>query len=88
MSQTYLEITYRAGKPFAAYVYLPRQPADRSARTERRGRFLIDFTETGRPIGIEIPSLTGVDPMAVNQLLADLRETELLPADLAPLTAA
>jgi hypothetical protein len=88
MSKTYLEITYRSGKPFAAYLYLPRNPGDRSARTERRGKFLVDFTDTGRPIGVEIPSVSNVDAAAVNQLLRDLHEKELTSADLAPLVAA
>ena len=88
MKRSYLEITYRGGKPFAAYLYLPREPGDRSVRTERRGKFVVDFTATDRPIGIEIPTLTGVSAVAVNQLLTDLQTATLPLTELAPLTAA
>jgi len=88
MSKPYLEVTYSQGKPFAAYLYLRRQPDDKSVRTERRGLFLIDFTADGRAIGIEFTSLTGIDAAAVNQILSELNEASLPAADLAPLTAA
>jgi hypothetical protein len=88
MSKPYLEITYRDGKPFAAYLYLARHPGDRSVRTERRGAFLIDFNDVGRPIGIEFVTIGRINPDAVNQLLAELSEPALSAADLAPLTAA
>ena len=88
MSKPYLEITYRQGKPFAAYLYLARQPGDRSVRTERRGRFLIDFADDGRPIGIEFTSPHGIDAATVNRVLADVDAAALPAADLAPLTAA
>jgi hypothetical protein len=88
MSKPYLEVTYRQGKPFAAYLYLRRGSNDRSARTERRGYFLIDFAADGRAIGIEFTSLGGIDAAAVNQILSELNEASLPAADLAPLTAA
>jgi len=88
MSKPYLEITYRDGKPFAAYLYLARQPGDRSARTERRGAFLIDFNREGRAIGIEFVTMGRINVEAVNRLLADLNQAALPASDLAPLTAA
>jgi hypothetical protein len=88
VSKPYLEVTYRQGKPFAAYLYLARRPNDRSACTQRRGQFLIDFAADGRAIGIEFTSLGGIDAAAVNQILQDLNEASLPAADLAPLTAA
>ncbi len=33
MGKRYLEVTYRDGKPVAAYLYLQRQSGDRSVRT-------------------------------------------------------
>ena len=43
MKHSYLEVTYRKGRPLAAYYYLPRRDGDKSARTERaeRGRWSI-----------------------------------------------
>ena len=53
MKQPYLEVTYRRGRPLAAYYYLPRQDGDASVRTERfEGGLLVDFSTDGRPIGI------------------------------------
>jgi hypothetical protein len=88
MSEAYLEVTYRQGKPFAAYLYLPRKQGARAIRTERRGRFLIDFSDEGRPIGIEFTSVRNVDPGTVNTLLTSLCEAPLPASDLAPLNAA
>jgi len=88
MGKSYLEVTYRHGKPFAAYLYLPRSANDRSARTERRGSFLIDYRSDGRAIGIEFTSVTGVDAAAVNHVLKDLDQEAVAATDLAPLTAA
>lgn len=88
MTRSYLEITYRGGKPFAAYLYLPREPGDRSARSQRRGQFVVDFTDTNRPIGVEIASVHGVSADAVNELLTELHAATLSLTELAPLTAA
>jgi len=55
MKHSYLEVTYRKGRPLAAYYYLPRRDGDRSERTESvDGGLLVDFSSDGRPIGIEI----------------------------------
>ncbi|MBA2707017.1 MAG: hypothetical protein H0U59_04335 [Gemmatimonadaceae bacterium] len=88
MSQPYLEITYRSGKPFAAYLYLDRRPDDKSVRTERHGTWLVDFAVDGRPIGIEFPDVGRVDLPALNGILTAARHPGLSLADLAPLNAA
>lgn len=52
MTRSYLEVTYRAGKPFAAYFHLPRRPGDGSVRTEKSEPGLpVDYTSDGRAIG-------------------------------------
>ena len=53
----YLQITYRQGKPFAAYLYLQRLHGDKAARTERHGFWLVDLTDDGRAIGIEFTQI-------------------------------
>lgn len=88
MSTPYLEVTYRQGKPLAAYLYLDRRPGDHSARTERHGSLVVDFTADGRPIGIEFISVTRVDLEKVNAVLTHAHQSALSPTDLAPLTAA
>lgn len=89
MKETYLEVTYRAGAPLAAYLYLPRKDGDHSVRVEKRGAGLIvDLSDDGRPIGIEIaiPALVTVE--AVNEVLASYGLAPIDPAELAPLKAA
>jgi hypothetical protein len=55
MRDRYLEVTYRKGRPFAAYLYLPRPEGAKSARTEAVGEGLvIDLAGDGSPIGLEI----------------------------------
>ena len=55
MQERYVEITFRKGKPLAAYVYLPRRVGVKSARTEAAAPgILVDYAASGEPIGIEI----------------------------------
>ena len=89
MSQRYLEVTYREGKPLAAYLYLPRSDGDHSARVEQHGQgYLVDLTEDGRPIGIEMPSPSLVTLEGLNQVLAELNLKPAVPGEVAPLSAA
>jgi hypothetical protein len=86
MQGQYLEVTYRAGKALAAYYYLPRGPEDKSARVEKRGvGLLVDLTDDGHPIGIEIaiPELVTVE--GVNAILEGYGFAPLSESDLAPL---
>lgn len=84
-----VEVTYRKGKPFAAYVYLGRKPGQKSARTEEVApELLIDYAEDGTPIGIEVVSpgyVTVEEIMTVFDKLG-LRRPD--PEELAPVQAA
>ena len=86
MKDRYLEITYRKGRPLAAYYYLPRLPGDTSVRTiGAEAGLRIDFTADNRPIGIEITAPNKLTLSAFNQALASAKQ-ELAAADeLAPL---
>lgn len=87
--EAYLEVTYRHGKPFAAYLYLPRRSRDRSARVrEVSPGLLVDFRRDGRPIGIEITAPGEVSLAKVNRVLRELGLPAAKRADLAPLLAA
>jgi len=89
MSDSYLEVTFRHGRPLAAYYYLPRRPKDKSHRTKRiEPGLVIDFTRDGRPIGIEIIAPDKLTLTVFNQVLRDLGLPLLKRADLAPLAAA
>lgn len=89
MSNRYLEISYRSGKPFAAYLHLPRRPDDRSARTERFSEVLvIDYASDGRAIGIEIVHPQVLTEEEINRALAHVDQPPLSKEDFSPLKAA
>jgi len=88
MSKPYLEITYREGRPFAAYLYLNRLPGDKSARTERHGAWIVDFAADGRAIGIEFTDLSSIDLSEMNRILTAAHHPAISTTDLAPLKAA
>ncbi len=89
MKESYLEITYRHGRPLAAYLYLPRTARDRSRRCVKLSPGLVaDFTQRGKPIGIEITAPRRVTLTAINRALKQLGFPPIKTADLAPLRAA
>jgi hypothetical protein len=89
MKEFYLEITFRHGRPLAAYLYLPREGDEKSARTQQAAPgLLIDFAASGRPIGLEITAPGKVSAATINRALTDLGLPPLPDADLAPLRAA
>lgn len=89
MKNSYLEVTFRHGRPLAAYLYLPRRPTDKSYRTQRAAPGLvIDFNKSGRPIGVEITAPAKLSAAALNRVLRRLGLPTVTRADLAPLRAA
>lgn len=89
MKGRYLEVTFRKGKPLAAYLYLPRPTGAKSARTrEAAPGLLVDFAASGEPIGLEITAPARVTVEQVNRVLAELGLGTIPPEDLAPLQAA
>ena len=89
MKSSYLEVTFRHGRPLAAYLYLPRQPKDKSHRTERvKPGLVIDYSRRGKPIGIEITAPAKLSATALNRVLRRLGVPTVTRADLAPLRAA
>lgn len=89
MKEPYLEVSFRHGRPIAAYYYLPRRPAQKSYRTARvEPGLVIDFSRSGRPIGIEITTPSKVSVSALNRVLKQLGFATVRRNDLAPLRAA
>jgi uncharacterized protein YuzE len=89
MKSSYLEVTFRRGRPLAAYLYLPRQPTDKSYRTERvEPGLVIDYNRRGEPIGVEITAPARLSAPALNRVLRRLGVPTVTRADLAPLRAA
>ena len=89
MKHPFLEVTYRQGKPLAAYLYLPRQSGDTSSRTfQFEPGLTIDYAPDGRAIGIEITSPTRVTVESINRALATAKHQPVTATDLFPLLAA
>lgn len=89
MKQRYLEVTYRRGRAFAAYLYLPRREGDSAARTaEAGGGLMVDYAADGRAIGVEITRPAETPIAAINAVLASVGQPPIDDVDLRPLTAA
>lgn len=73
MKERYLEVTFRKGKPLAAYVYLPRRAGVQSIRTEEAmPGVLVDYAAGGEPIGLEITAPGQVTVEEINAVLEKL----------------
>ncbi len=89
MQDRYLEITFRKGKPLAAYLYLARASGVRSARSKATENGLVmDFGPDGQPIGVEITVPSRVTLADVNALFQQYGLPPLSVEELAPLKAA
>lgn len=89
MKDIFLEVSYRRGEPFAAYLYVMRSAARAVARTEElRPGLLVDFDAKGMVMGLEIVH-PGETPLKdIRAVLAKLRVRGVSLKDLAPLRAA
>jgi hypothetical protein len=74
MTERSLQVTYRKGKAFAAYLHLSHQTREKSAKTvpSADGPLVVDDTHDGKPIGVEITAPAAVPLDRLNSLLADL----------------
>lgn len=88
MTHRYLEITFRDGRPMAAYLYLNRRGGDSAARSEPRpGGYVLDFAADGRVIGVEITSPSQFSVAGLNAVLASVGVPAISAADAGPLAA-
>jgi uncharacterized protein YuzE len=89
MSSFSVQVTYRKGKPFAAYIYLQRKPGQKAARTEQvSSGVLIDYAADESALGIEIVSPGHVSLDQINQAFDRIGLDRPEPRDLEPLRAA
>ena len=89
MKESYLEVTFRHGRPLAAYLYLPRESGEKSVRTSRvEPGMVVDFSRGGKAIGIELTAPSKVTLSLLNRVLDELGQPPLRDADLEPLRAA
>ena len=89
MKHRYLEVTYRKGKPIAAYLYLPRAVGATATRTEDVGNGLrIDYDGNDKALGIELTAPGLVTAERLNVLMKRLGHEPLQSQEWAPLEAA
>lgn len=90
MTERSLQVTYRKGRPFAAYLYLSHKTGEKSARTVASpdGLLVVDYAEGGQPIGVEITAPVAVPLERLNRLLDDLGQAPLSEEDYMPVQAA
>jgi uncharacterized protein YuzE len=89
MKEPYLEVTFRHGRPIAAYLYLPRRIGEKSYRTSKvEPGMVIDFGQNGNPIGIEITAPMKITVEDLNDVLGKLGLPPMKDSELAPLRAA
>jgi len=89
MTNPYLEVTFRHGRPLAAYYYLSRRPGKKSYRTAKaEPDLVVDFNRRGKPSGIEITAPGKLSAIALNRVLRRFDLPPVARADLAPLRAA
>ena len=88
MREHYLEITYRKGKPLAAYLYLSAASGVKSVRTESKDAgLMVDFGPGEQPIGLEITAPEKITAAQINAVLRSLDLSPMKEEDLSPLEA-
>jgi hypothetical protein len=90
LTERSLQVTYRKGRAFAAYLHLSHPTGEKSAKTvaSKDGLLIVDYGVTGRPIGVEITAPQAVPLERVNKLLAELGEPLMAEQDYRPVRAA
>ena len=90
MTERSLQVTYRKGRPFAAYLHLSHATGEKSAKTvpSPDGLLVVDYATNEQPIGVEITAPLAVPLERLNSLLADLGEPPLPERDYLPVRAA
>jgi uncharacterized protein YuzE len=82
-------VTYRKGRPFAAYIYLDRRPGEKSVRTQEvTSDLLVDYAEDGRALGIKVVTPEAVTLEEILEVFDRLGLARPAEAELEPLRAA
>ena len=86
MTERSLQVTYRKGKAFSAYLHLSHRTGEKSAKTvpSADGLLVVDYAQDGKPIGVEITAPTAVPLKRLNRLLGDLGEPPMNEPDYLP----
>lgn len=88
MKATTLEVTFRKGRAFAAYLRLEGPRAKVKRTKVVAPSLLVDFDEVGRPLGLEILAFDDATVASINEVLVSIGHAALPEQELAPLRAA
>jgi len=90
MTERSLQVTYRKGRVFAAYLHLSHPTGEKSTRTvaSQDGLLVVDYGAAGQPLGVEITAPQAVPLERLNQLLVELGEALWSERDYQPVRAA
>jgi len=89
MNEMSVQVTYRRGRPFAAYIYLARRPGEKTARTEEvSADLLVDYSADGRALGIEVITPEAVEIQDILEVFDRLGLGRPSEEELEPLRAA
>lgn len=90
MTERSLQVTYRKGRPFAAYLHLSHATGEKSARTVATpdGLLVVDYSSAGKPVGVEITAPQAVSLERINELLTSLGQPPLADHEFKPVLAA
>lgn len=81
-SRRHTQVSYRQGRPIAAYVYLKGWPGHKSVRTEEiDSGLVIDFSPSNEPLGLEIINPATVSIESINETLRKFGERPLDPGE-------
>ena len=83
-----LQITYRKGKPWAAYLAIGTGRNRAVANSRESGPVVIDFDAEGHVIGFELHTITPAGVERLKQELISHHFLEVSDQDLQPLVAA
>lgn len=84
-----IQVTYRRGQPFAAYIHLGRKPGQKSVRSEEVGPELVaDYGADGRVLGVEVISPGATTVEEIFEAFDKLGLVRPTVDDLGPLVAA
>ena len=89
MKAIHLEVTYEDGRPFVAYLYLPREKGEKSDHcVEVEPYMVLDINQDGELIGIELLAPQLVTLQGINAVLEEYGFEPLAETALKPLLAA
>ena len=90
MTERSLQVTYRKGRLFAAYLHLSHATGEKSVRTVATpdGLLVIDYNSAGQPVGVEITAPQAGSLERINELLISLGQQPLADHEFKPVQAA